>query len=288
MKREITVDEKDVVTLWEDMKQDVKELELWRQGLHDRGERARNLRNDGRVREAEMALSKLLVEAEEMCGEHSHQLSDFLKSLGILYSQQGRMLEAEKAFVRMDRLRNCRSSEGQLTSDLENLIQSQLDVKHYADANNSVQRLRAFKASAELDVLHKQTAGKANVIVKGQDCATCGKISINLMICSACRTVHYCSKNCQTLGWKVHKAACRSAANHSKSQGEKTVPVTNYPPRTDDLSVAVQANAATSHTVSPDRPSVLSEPLRTVLRDPAQTYFFRVADICSSRLLAQT
>ena len=88
---------------------------------------------------------------------HSHHLSDFLKSLSILYVTQEREPEAEVALARMDRLRNCRSPKVTLISDLQWLIPAQLAVEHYADANENVKRL------ASLDEWHFQSVGRANV-----------------------------------------------------------------------------------------------------------------------------
>jgi tetratricopeptide (TPR) repeat protein len=184
----------------EDTRRDVNEFDLWKQGLHERGERARDLRKAGHHIEAEKTLSELLMECEEICGEHSRHLSDFLKSLGILYHQQGRRQDAVKAFTRMDRLRYCAGTEvleEQRASDLEYLFESQRAVQRYADANITVQRMRAsihIISRDTIDALHQQTVGKANVEV----CATCGhkNIGSKLLLCSACRTAHYCNRGC--------------------------------------------------------------------------------------------
>jgi hypothetical protein len=56
----------------------------------------------------------------------------------------------------------------------------------------------------------------------------------------------------------------------------------------DALSVAVQQNASCASTVSPETPSVFSEPLCEAILDPALTYYFSIADVCSSsRLIEQ-
>lgn len=39
-------------------------------------------------------------------------------------------------------------------------------------------------------------------------CKVCWKTNENMQICSACKSVHYCSKDCQKLDWKSHKTAC--------------------------------------------------------------------------------
>jgi len=39
-------------------------------------------------------------------------------------------------------------------------------------------------------------------------CKVCSKTDNNMQICSACKSVHYCSVNCQRSHWKVHKTEC--------------------------------------------------------------------------------
>jgi len=39
-------------------------------------------------------------------------------------------------------------------------------------------------------------------------CKVCLKINDNMQICSACKSVHYCSRDCQKLDWKSHKTGC--------------------------------------------------------------------------------
>lgn len=41
-------------------------------------------------------------------------------------------------------------------------------------------------------------------------CACCPRQD-QLKLCSRCRAVKYCSKECQTSDWKAHKAICRKA-----------------------------------------------------------------------------
>jgi hypothetical protein len=46
-----------------------------------------------------------------------------------------------------------------------------------------------------------------------QICDYCsGGAGTELMQCSRCRKVHHCSKSCQKLGWRKHKAQCTPAS----------------------------------------------------------------------------
>lgn len=47
-------------------------------------------------------------------------------------------------------------------------------------------------------------------------CAVCN-ISINLMTCSGCKQVAYCSKQHQKDDWKAHKINCANSIKHSSS-----------------------------------------------------------------------
>lgn len=39
-------------------------------------------------------------------------------------------------------------------------------------------------------------------------CKVCSKTNENMQICSACKSVDYCSRDCQKLDWKSHKTSC--------------------------------------------------------------------------------
>ncbi|KAL3425173.1 hypothetical protein PVAG01_04454 [Phlyctema vagabunda] len=41
-----------------------------------------------------------------------------------------------------------------------------------------------------------------------RNCDRCGKVS-EVKLCGGCRTLAYCSKECQTLGWPSHKKQCK-------------------------------------------------------------------------------
>jgi hypothetical protein len=50
-----------------------------------------------------------------------------------------------------------------------------------------------------------------DLVEAGRFCATCGTRDGTLFRCSSCKTIRYCSKACQTAGWKRHKVACRAS-----------------------------------------------------------------------------
>ncbi|KAL0476306.1 hypothetical protein AKO1_006336 [Acrasis kona] len=50
--------------------------------------------------------------------------------------------------------------------------------------------------------------GPVNVFVKKDMCSHCDKLG-DMMRCSACQNVLYCSKECQVDDWKFHKGACK-------------------------------------------------------------------------------
>jgi hypothetical protein len=43
-------------------------------------------------------------------------------------------------------------------------------------------------------------------------CEHCGRCAPRLMRCGRCRRSFFCGKECQTAGWKSHKATCTRAA----------------------------------------------------------------------------
>ncbi|KAI7845146.1 hypothetical protein COHA_001191 [Chlorella ohadii] len=47
-------------------------------------------------------------------------------------------------------------------------------------------------------------------------CAACGKRAIQLMVCSGCRSVAYCSRACQKQGWPAHKQVCSAACTAAR------------------------------------------------------------------------
>jgi len=44
-------------------------------------------------------------------------------------------------------------------------------------------------------------------------CCVCGTSGASLMSCARCRSIYYCSKDCQTADWPAHKPACKKSIN---------------------------------------------------------------------------
>eukprot|EP00639_Heterosigma_akashiwo_P010471 CAMPEP_0206369410 /NCGR_PEP_ID=MMETSP0294-20121207/5285_1 /ASSEMBLY_ACC=CAM_ASM_000327 /TAXON_ID=39354 /ORGANISM="Heterosigma akashiwo, Strain CCMP2393" /LENGTH=541 /DNA_ID=CAMNT_0053816169 /DNA_START=65 /DNA_END=1687 /DNA_ORIENTATION=- len=269
---------------------DVQKFQHHFEELHTRGEEARALRDRGRLAEAEKVLLILLEETEHLCGKESHHMSDVLKSLGILFTKLGRHHEAEKAFVRMDWLRSRGKQQGVLVSDLEWLIPAQLSVQRFTDAQQSLERLRSLtsqddayqnaKCQQMILAWENQAAGRSNV---QQTCASCGQSKNLRVYCGGCRTISFCSMKCQKRAWKTHKLACRAIPSKDAQNGNHQDE--NQNGTFDDLLDAIRENAASSSAIRLGSPSSLSEPLKDALRNPDLCYFFRMGDVCSSRLL---
>ena len=89
----------------------------------------------------------------------------------------------------------------------------------------------------------------------------------------------YCSVKCQQrTAWRAHKPVCQKV----RGGQESTKPTT-----ADELTQALEENAASSSTISQKSPSVLSDPIRAALQDPRLCYFFRIGDVTSTRLLEE-
>lgn len=50
-------------------------------------------------------------------------------------------------------------------------------------------------------------------------CTNCKKTGLKLRECQGCGTVRYCSKTCQTAGWKAHRSACKAISGREKNSG---------------------------------------------------------------------
>mmetsp|Transcript_4049 Transcript_4049/g.12664 ORF Transcript_4049/g.12664 Transcript_4049/m.12664 type:complete len:344 (-) Transcript_4049:1088-2119(-) len=48
-------------------------------------------------------------------------------------------------------------------------------------------------------------------------CAQCGRTGVSLMRCTGCKVTYFCDRNCQTLGWKDHKKACKELAKANEA-----------------------------------------------------------------------
>ncbi|KAF7532433.1 hypothetical protein G7054_g7965 [Neopestalotiopsis clavispora] len=53
------------------------------------------------------------------------------------------------------------------------------------------------------------------------ECAKCKKSGVDLKNCSKCRSISYCSRDCQKDDWKVHKKSCASNAQQNLGGGQQ-------------------------------------------------------------------
>jgi len=69
-------------------------------------------------------------------------------------------------------------------------------TKKNSDAQKILERVKNFPLQSS-DTEKKQ-----------KECFTCGETEGHLMLCSKCRNVHYCSRDCQVANWSEHKKIC--------------------------------------------------------------------------------
>ena len=53
-------------------------------------------------------------------------------------------------------------------------------------------------------------------------CLKCGKTAEKMKRCGGCRSVRYCSEECQLKGWTVHMGSCKTMASARKEGGKKS------------------------------------------------------------------
>ena len=56
--------------------------------------------------------------------------------------------------------------------------------------------------------LDEEEANNVRKRAKQKECMNCKKEQSNMFVCSACQHVYYCSAECQTEDWKLHKSFC--------------------------------------------------------------------------------
>ncbi|KAF8959867.1 hypothetical protein BDZ97DRAFT_1374259 [Flammula alnicola] len=77
---------------------------------------------------------------------------------------------------------------------------------------------------------------------KMDSCARCQRVD-DLKLCSGCRSIKYCSRECQTAHWATHRLACKKKKG---KPGLTTGPRSSYPPGQDgaDRLPATQPHSA--------------------------------------------
>jgi hypothetical protein len=80
-----------------------------------------------------------------------------------------------------------------------------------------------MKAKVKEKSKSKKAPGPGPAVDTSMTCACCGATDLKLMLCTRCRDVSYCSRDCQAQDWKAHKAVC------VKRTASKDVEVEAYP-----------------------------------------------------------
>ncbi len=66
--------------------------------------------------------------------------------------------------------------------------------------------------SPVLPPLRTRQMSSSSPSVSGNRCAACGKSNLKLRRCGQCKAVAYCSKECQSDDWNVHKPRCKTSS----------------------------------------------------------------------------
>ena len=59
--------------------------------------------------------------------------------------------------------------------------------------------------------------------LKDRVCAGCGKVQKKMNKCGGCKTIHYCSADCQKKDYKYHKSCCKNIKSESALAGNKRI-----------------------------------------------------------------
>ena len=69
--------------------------------------------------------------------------------------------------------------------------------------------IRAWnERNKELDRIKKETFAIADTIQGVETCKQCAERGYDFQRCSRCKKAYYCSRECQTIDWPVHKTKC--------------------------------------------------------------------------------
>jgi endogenous inhibitor of DNA gyrase (YacG/DUF329 family) len=82
--------------------------------------------------------------------------------------------------------------------------------QHNNNNNNTIKIKNNKNNNLQVD---EATSSKMSEKALRIHCAVCGKAAAQeekLRVCSGCKVVPYCSKQCQMDDWKLHKQACQA------------------------------------------------------------------------------
>lgn len=124
---------------------------------------------------------------------------------------------AREIFLQAARLTNIKYTDIKMIMEYKSRINEVIDEKKELDGIQSTDSLVLSEVPAEEDtdripigISHRKDLKK---VVPGLKCHTCNAdandADIKLKRCNKCRSVWYCSKECQTQNWKYHKSDCK-------------------------------------------------------------------------------
>eukprot|EP00004_Rigifila_ramosa_P015510 TRINITY_DN3604_c0_g1_i1.p1 TRINITY_DN3604_c0_g1~~TRINITY_DN3604_c0_g1_i1.p1 ORF type:complete len:1313 (+),score=242.86 TRINITY_DN3604_c0_g1_i1:582-3941(+) len=172
---------------------------------------------------AQRRLDEGFAVLQALHGENPHpEKENVLFGLGAVHTELGNKDLAE---MYMQRSREMRDALGlhrnnAITPAMFNLFKSELSSLG-PQASAAAMLLTAANAAA---VLPGNSGAGKSAAVPVQFCAHCQQSKPDMQRCTRCRTVLYCSKDCQRADWKVHKALCKEPQSSGPPPATGTVP----------------------------------------------------------------
>ena len=88
---------------------------------------------------------------------------------------------------------------------------------HVSLGEQRVLRLAKKRAEGLLAAVESESGDKRSSLSVPAQCANCGKVSGELMLCGRCKAFTYCGRTCQVAHYKEHKTICRATASKGSS-----------------------------------------------------------------------
>jgi len=142
--------------------------------------------------------------SEAVFEQNRHYLKEFEEKLRS-FAEAGEDVETAKKRA-MERQM---ASEVEQSAILQEMVRQNPGQRHFQMGGPASQKIYEQVAQAP-----KGKKGRADMFT----CAFCGKTaSEKLKMCSRCKMVSYCSRECQVEHWKVHKKECIESSKNPKS-----------------------------------------------------------------------